>query len=124
MQCSEDVCIPEGYSSSSMPRAAYDSGFNPNITSMKIMLEFTDVDILEVSDIKHTITIKMHLGVHWNEPRLVSLDKYGLGNQEPLDIRILEYLWLPDLDIWKVKDIKEFKVLKKLAGMLFKYLTI
>ena len=86
---------------------------------MKIMLEFTDVEILEVSDMKHTITIKMHLGVHWDEPRLKSLDtSLKLEDKYSIDIRILDYLWLPDLDIWNIKDIQEFKVLKKLAGML------
>ena len=130
MQCSEDVCIPEGYSSSSMPKRTDNSAIPSDIpvpvkmmldsVPMKIMLEFTDVEILEVSDMKHTITIKMHLGVHWNESRLVSLDtSHGLDNKYPIDIRILDHLWLPDLDIWNIKDIQEFKVLKKLAGMSF-----
>ena len=94
-----------------MPRHADESNNHP----MKIKLEFTDVEILEVNDITHTITIKMHLGVHWNEPRLVSLDTYSLANQNSIDIRILEYMWLPDLDIYNIKEIDEFKVLKKLA---------
>ena len=83
---------------------------------MKITVEFTDVEILEVSDLKHTITMKMHLGAHWKEPRLVSLDTHGKGIQIPLDIRLLDHLWLPDLDIYNVKEIREFTVLKKLAG--------
>ena len=112
MQCSENICVPRGYSSSTMPRTKDESENSP----MKIKLEFTDVEILEVNDITHTITIKMHLGVHWTEPRLVSLDTYHLGNPNSIDIRILDYLWLPDLDIYNIKDIDEFKVLKKLAG--------
>ena len=98
-----------------MPRHADES----NNYAMKIELEFTDVEILEVNDITHTITIKMHLGVHWNEPRLVSLDTYTFASQDSIDIRILEYMWLPDLDIYNVKEIDEFKVLKKLAGNTF-----
>ena len=131
VQCSEDVCIPEGYSSSSMPRLSDNSAITSDIpvpvkmiidsVPMKIMLEFTDVEILEVSDMKHTITIKMHLGVHWDEPRLKSLDtSHKLEDKYSIDIRILDYLWLPDLDIWNIKDIQEYKVLKKLAGMSFK----
>ena len=124
MQCSENVCIPEGYSSSSMPRQYGQCQVqcqenHSSAVPMKIMLEFTDVEILEVSDMKHTITIKMHLGVHWDEPRLKSLDtSLKLEDKYSIDIRILDYLWLPDLDIWNIKDIQEFKVLKKLAGML------
>ena len=121
MQCSENVCIPEGYSSSSMPRQYRNSAIVSDSVAMRITLEFTDVEILEVSDMKHTITIKMHLGVHWNEPRLVSLDNsHALDDKYPIDVRILDYLWLPDLDIWNIKDIQEYKVLKKLAGMHFK----
>ena len=115
MQCSENICVPKGYSSCSMPRKEYES---ENV-AMKIMLEFTDVEILEVNDITHTIAVKMHLGVHWIEPRLVSLDTFTSDDSNSIDIRILEYLWLPDLDIYNVKDIDEFKVLKKLAGTSF-----
>ena len=99
-----------------MPRYADGS----NNDAMKIKLEFTDVEILEVNDITHTITIKMHLGVHWVEPRLVSLDTFASDNQNSIDIRILEYMWLPDLDIYNIKEIDEFKVLKKLAGNAFR----
>ena len=89
-----------------MPRYADESNYD----AMKIKLEFTDVEILEVNDIAHTITIKMHLGVHWVEPRLVSLDTFTSDNQNSIDIRILEYMWLPDLDIYNINSLhNEFK---------------
>ena len=52
----------------------------------------------------------------------ISIEKMGRKNtgkqhKVPLDLQFLEHLWLPDLDIYNVKHIKDFKVLKKLAGI-------
>ena len=101
-----------------MPKQEVDvsSGGN-NSSSLEVTLEFSDVDILEVSDLKHTLTMLMYMGVHWNEPRLISPNNLGKQNKVPLDLQFLEHLWLPDLDIYNVKHIKDFKVLKKLAGI-------
>ena len=88
-----------------------------NSSSLEVTLEFSDVDILEVSDLKHTLTMLMYMGVHWNEPRLITPKNTGKQHKVPLDLQFLEHLWLPDLDIYNVKHIKDFKVLKKLAGI-------
>ena len=108
LKCIEAFCLPHDYSSSTMPRARN--------STMEVKLEFSDVDILDVSDLKHTITMVMHLGVHWNEPRLVCPQNISQPNKVPLDLQFLDHLWLPDLDIYNIKQVKEFKILKKLAG--------
>ena len=101
-----------------MPKQEVDiSSGGVNSSSLEVTLEFSDVDILEVSDLKHTLTMLMYMGVHWNEPRLISPNELGKQNKVPLDLQFLEHLWLPDLDIYNVKHIKDFKVLKKLAGI-------
>ena len=101
-----------------MPKQEVDISFSgDNSSSLEVTLEFSDVDILEVSDLKHTLTMLMYMGVHWNEPRLISPNDLGKQNKVPLDLQFLEHLWLPDLDIYNVKHIKDFKVLKKLAGI-------
>jgi len=118
LKCVEEFCLPGDYSSSTMPKQEVDtSSSGDNITSLEVTLEFSDVDILEVSDLKHTLTMLMYMGVHWNEPRLISPKDLGKQNKVPLDLQFLEHLWLPDLDIYNVKHIKDFKVLKKLAGL-------
>ena len=89
---------------------------------MEVTLEFTDLEILEVDDIKHTLTMKMHLGVHWTEPRLVCPQNNIELGKVPLDLQFLDHLWLPDLDIYNIKLIQDFKVLKKLAGIMIKML--
>ena len=67
---------------------------------------------------KHSVTMKIHLGVHWTEPRLI----FPHGSEElskvPLDLQFLDYLWLPDIDIYNIKAIQEFSVLKRLAGII------
>ena len=100
-----------------MPRSSDKLTSLANDKQLKVKLEFTDVEILKVCDIYHIITMKLHLGVHWNEPRLVSLNTHSQENQVPLDINLVDYLWLPDLDVYNIKHIKEFKVLKKIAGI-------
>ena len=88
-----------------------------NSLPIKITVEFSDVEVLEVDDIKHTVTTKMHLGVHWNEPRLESLENDSLAKQISIDIRMIDHLWIPDIEIWNLKDIRHFKVTKMLAGI-------
>ena len=90
-----------------------------NSTVMKIIVEFTDVEVLEVNDIMQTVTMKMHLGVHWNEPRLQSLENVTLEKQLSIDIGMINHLWIPDLEIWNLKDIRHFRVTKLLAGTSF-----
>ena len=71
------------------------------------------VDLLVVDDIRHTVTMKMYFGVHWRETRLISTTNISAVDKIPLDLQLLDYLWLPDLDIYHVKQIEEFDVLKK-----------
>ena len=87
---------------------------------MKVTLEFADLEILEIDEMRHSVTMKMHLGVHWTEPRLVCPDNSAEVSKVPLDLQFLDHLWLPDLDIYNIKAIKEFTVLKRLAGIITK----
>ena len=83
---------------------------------MEITIEFTNVELLVVDEISHTVTMRMYLGIHWEEPRLICISNNTENDKTPLDLQLLDHLWLPDLDIYHVKQINEFKVLKKLAG--------
>ena len=99
-----------------MPKPASEISGNTSDSTMGVTLEFSDVDILEISDLKHTVTMVMHLGVHWREPRLVCPHNISKQNKVPLDLQFLDHLWLPDLEIYNIKQIQEFSILKKLAG--------
>ena len=87
---------------------------------MKVTLEFSDVYILEVDEIKHTVTMKMHLGVHWTEPRLIFPHNSDEMGKVPLDLQFLDHLWIPDIDIYNIKAIQNFAVLKRLAGIIIR----
>ena len=91
---------------------------NKNARPIQIVVEFTDVEVLEVNDIQQTVTIKMHLGVHWNDPRLVSLENSTSDQLISIDIGMVNHLWIPDLEIWNLQDIRHFRVTKMLAGTL------
>ena len=95
-----------------MPKLTY----NKNARPIQIVVEFTDAEVLEVNDIKQTVTIKMHLGVHWNDPRLVSLENSTSDQLISIDVRMVNHLWIPDLEIWNLQDIRHFRVTKMLAG--------
>ena len=82
-----------------------------------IKLEFNDLEVLQVNDKDFTITIKTYLGVHWNEPRMIAIDSQK-DVETPLDLSFLDHVWLPDLEILHLKEIKGYKVLTSLAGKL------
>ena len=117
LKCIEAFCLPHDYSSSTMPTLGVETSGVNDISTMEVTLEFADVDILEVSDFKHTVIIVMHLGIHWSEPRLTCPHNISEENKVPLDLQFLDHLWLPDLEIYHVKQIQEFNILKKLAGL-------
>ena len=102
-------CLPKDYDKNEFPRNI------SNIEPIKIKLEFNDLEVLHVNDKDFTVTMNTYLGVHWNEPRIISI-----GSQKdvetPLDLSFLDHLWLPDLEILHLKEIKRYKVLKYLAG--------
>jgi len=85
------------------------------LQNRSIKLEFNDLEVLHVNDKDFTVTLKMYLGVHWNEPRIVSLNSQK-HSVTPLDLNFLEHVWLPDLEILHLKELKGYKVLKELAG--------
>ena len=84
---------------------------------IKIKLEFNDLEVLHVNDKEFTVTLKTYLGVHWNEPRIISIASQK-DVETPLDLSFLDHVWLPDLEILHLKEIKGYKVLKSLAGKL------
>ena len=82
---------------------------------MKVVVQFNYLDVLEVDDIRFTITLKMDLDVRWTEPRLIG-PVAKEGNKIPLNLKLMEYLWLPDLDILNVDVLHSFDLLTSMAG--------
>lgn len=89
----------------------------PNDNPLEIILEIDDLDIIEVDDIKFTVTMGMHLGLHWEDSRIIQIGTNNQDEETPLDLKLLKLLWLPDLDLYNLKQLTGFKVIgKSLAG--------
>ena len=106
--CVSGYCLPKDYEQGQFPR---DESNNEPVT---VKLEFNNVDILVINDIDFTVTFRMNMGAHWNEPRIIAPDSNV--DLTPLDLKFLEHLWLPDLEILHLKQIRDYRILKKLAG--------
>ena len=106
--------MPDGYDVRELPKHKLRNA------PIDVKLEFNDLEILVVNDIDFTITLRVNLGIHWNEPRIIALDTVtdDTDVKTPLDIKFLDHLWLPDLEILYLKQIKDYHVLTKLAGTL------
>ena len=83
---------------------------------LEVALEISNVDILEVDDIRFTIKLQMHLGFRWHDYRMIRNDDEYENDEEPLDLEKLETLWVPDLDIYNLSKIESFKVVRSMAG--------
>ena len=63
------------------------------------------------------MTLKMFLGVRWEDTRIIHRGNSDRNTQIPLDLILTKKLWSPDLDIYYLKEVIDFEVLKKdLAG--------
>ena len=85
---------------------------------IKVTLKIDNLDILEVDDIKFTIKLQMYLGILWDDPRIFKNDTTTEdgGRWTHLDLKYLDILWVPDLDIYNLSKIENFRVIRNLAG--------
>ena len=110
-QLSEEYYLPKNYSRILSPNDGY--GDDP----IMIDIEINDLDVMAVNDFDFTITSKMHIGVHWNDPRILHVGFSKQHRKTYLDLKLLKYLWTPDLDIYNLDQLKIFEVMgKNLAG--------
>ena len=89
-----------------------------SIDPIEVTLRINHLDILEIDDIKYTIKLQMYLGIEWEEPRILRIESREEKQDVSLDIKQLDKLWIPDLDIYNLSKIENFKVVRNLAGKL------
>ena len=85
------------------------------------MLEINNLGILELDEFKFTVTMQMHLGIHWQDPRIIFSGTEDPTHWTPLDLKVMKNLWIPDLDIYNVKQIISHEALRDVAGTEFSY---
>ena len=108
-----DFYLPPNYSRLLPPNDGQQK--NP----LEIAFEIESFDIIEVDDMKFTITLQMYLVVRWEDSRIIkiggSLERSG--EQIALDPELTKTIWSPDIDVYGLRKATDFKVLSKyLAG--------
>ena len=108
---SGDFYLPKNYTRIHAPNHEH------SVAPLEVTLEIHDLDITDVNDIDYTMTLKMFLGVRWEDKRIIHQGSSDKNRQIPLDLILTKMLWSPDIDIYNLKVVEDFEVLKKtLAG--------
>ena len=98
----KNFCLSKDYDKNVFPRD------NSTAEPIDIKLEFNDLEVLHVNDKDFTVTLKMYLGAHWNEPRIISLGSEK-NKQTPLDLKFLEHEDdLGKILMWGLKKVQSF----------------
>ena len=102
--------MPKNYSRTAAP-------VNPS-SPIEVILKIDHLDILEIDDIKFTIKLQMYLGILWKEPRIFKNSTIAEDDERGtnLDLKYLDTLWVPDLDIYNLTKIDTFIIIRNLAG--------
>ena len=109
-------CLPKDYKKDIRP----DTADNP----LDIFLHLDIKDIIRVNDYDTTITLKLTLSIGWKENRLkvlpqsqdwiVEEDEYDWTKLNP---NWLQCLWIPDVEIVNMKELKTTSVFNKLSSL-------
>ena len=91
----------------------------------KYYFDFRILEVQEVNDDKQTLTLSMYMQVRWFEPRLEinesSLEwnetKFGPPDEVNTSPKMLNYLLLPDVEIFGLQKFATKKILTHLSGM-------
>ena len=85
---------------------------------IEVTLKINHLDVIDVDDTKFTIKLQMYLGTLWDEPRILENNTSIVHKEKGtnLDLKYLEILWVPDLDIYNLSKIENFRVIRNLAG--------
>ena len=112
IELGENIYLPKNYSYMLAPKN--ESSSDP----IEVTLRINHLDILEIDDITYTIKLQMYLGIEWEEPRILRIESEEEKRDVSLDMKQLDRLWIPDLDIYNLSKIENFKVVRNLAGKM------
>ena len=101
-------CIPQNYSKFDLPTS---------LTT--VSLGITIVEIPKIDDHEFSVTLRGYLGVYWTEPRLIFDVKSNVSENDwiSVDGDFIKELWLPDLEIYDIKEFKSQHIVSKLQGL-------
>ena len=80
--------------------------------SLAINIGFAYLEILEINEKDFSITFRTVLYGQWEEPRLIPPD-HSLNDEtnQVLDTSLLNNLWIMNLFIYNLKEVRKFKTL-------------
>lgn len=94
------------------------------------------LQILEIDDVKFTVSFSMYFGVRcnrqlyyfllqiystirWLEPRIEGPPPPADNPYVPIDIKFIDELWVPDAYVYFLKEINVLTIFTKFAGLPF-----
>ena len=99
-------CLPKDYGKHDLPRKFGDR------EAIEINIGFSYLEILEINEKDFSITFRMVLYGQWKEPRIVPLElDLNEESNQVLNPSILDYLWIMNLFIYNLKEVRKFKTL-------------
>ena len=108
LKCIKQFCVPSDYNKHEGPFV--ESGH------MEILVDFDVAQVVEIDDVKFSIKFIMYIGLTWVDPRIVHLSNGKEVSWAPVDIEFGNYIWLPDLYIYDMREIIFPKYYKPFAG--------
>jgi len=109
------LCLPQDYNKFDLPYAS-----KPNMIDIGIDI----TDVLRINDKEYGVEFSSYFNVMWSEPRLHIPDRYLKEiNEErketmiPVNLELVNLLWLPNIFIYNLKTFKVVEVLSKHAGL-------
>jgi len=112
------LCLPQDYNKFDLP-------FQNDVNPIDIGIDITDV--LRINDKEYSVEFSSYFNVMWREPRLEiplvfladlnSSSGLGQGSMIPVNLELVNQLWLPNIFIYNLKTFKVVEVLSKHAGL-------
>ena len=114
LKCSENFCLPLDYDKGDLPPR------NKN-QPLQVAVEFEIIHFSRIQDKEFWMEVVMWLALYWDEPRL----KF-IGNGKPrklvsLGLDFYEHIWVPDLYVYSLRNIKMPSMLTQFAGIASLY---
>ncbi|XP_071746375.1 acetylcholine-gated chloride channel subunit acc-3 isoform X2 [Lepeophtheirus salmonis] len=109
------LCLPTNYSKFELPI--------PNSVNL-VEIGIDIGEVLRINDKEYSVTFSSYFNVLWKEPRLQYSDKFTkeVNNSSPetlipVNLELVNELWLPNIFIYNLKTFKVVEVLSKHAGL-------
>ena len=101
-----DICLPKDYDRLTRPYLD---------KPIEVRVDLDVLQVLEINDIEFTLSFSMYFGVRWEEPRLIANSSNEI--YVPVDISFFDELWVPDVYIYHLKQIRRYKIFTDFAGL-------